>query len=142
MPTLTQFSNDRLARRFRDVLCDRRYNFEHVLGFFRRDDVHLALVATATRGEAPLAGVVAEFESEFEPFLAGYDAHTTMRFRQAVGVVLCMVMTSLGWRRTGRKRSLGTRLPVASRTTTPSAYRNRDGDASRWFSSSEIYQQA
>ena len=137
-----QFTYYRLARPFRDVLFDRRYNFEHVLAFFRRDEVHRALVATAIRGEAPFAGVVASFESEFEPFLAGYDAHTTMRFRQAGGVVLRMVMTSLGWRCTGRKRSLGTRLPVASRTTTPSAYRNRDGDVSRWFSSSENYQRA
>lgn len=60
---------------------------------------------------APLAGVVRELESipKIARFLGRAQIRRNTRFRQAVGVLVRMIMESRGWKKTGRKGSLGTR---------------------------------
>jgi hypothetical protein len=90
---------------------------------------------------APLAGVVRELESQpaIDEFLSSKHPQRTKRLRQAVGVVVRMIMERLGWKKTGRKGSLGVRAKVAPRTATPGAYHNTGGLA-YWFLRAERYQ--
>ena len=57
---------------------------------------------------APLAGVVRELEGlpEVESYLVQASAQQSMRLRQAIGVLVRMIMESLGWRKTGKKGSV------------------------------------
>jgi hypothetical protein len=90
---------------------------------------------------APLAGVVRELEMQpaIDSFLSSQHPQRTKRLRQAVGVVVRIIMESLGWRKTGKKGSLGVRAKVAPRTATPGAYHNTGGLAF-WFLRAERYQ--
>jgi hypothetical protein len=60
---------------------------------------------------SPLAGVVRELESlpEINQFFEQSDSRNSIRLRQAIGVLVRMIMESRGWRKTGRKGSLGVR---------------------------------
>ena len=141
MISLEQFQQDQQGKRFSDVLNDDRIDFEIVISFFNNPDRLRRMEESEIHHQRPaFAGVIREFERvpEIDSFLRGYDAHTTQRFRQAVGVLIRLHMEDLGWQRTGRKGSLGTRAPVAKRTTTPGAYFNETG-LSRWFTKSEHY---
>ncbi len=55
-----------------------------------------------------LAGVVRELEDQegLDEFLATTPGHVTTRFRQAIGLVVRIIMEKHGWRKTGRKGSL------------------------------------
>jgi hypothetical protein len=88
-----------------------------------------------------LAGVVRELEAQppIEDFLSSKHPQRTKRLRQAVGVVVRMIMERLGWRKTGKKGSLGVRAKVAPRTPTPGAYHNTGGLAF-WFLRAERYE--
>ena len=88
-----------------------------------------------------LAGVVRELESQpsVDEFLSSQHPGRTKRLRQAVGVVVRMIMNRLGWRKTGRKGSLGVRAKVSPHTSTPGAYHNTGGLA-YWFLRAERYQ--
>ena len=55
------------------------------------------------------------------------DGHVTTRFRQAIGVVVRIIMESHGWKTTGRKGSLGVRVKAPTRTATAGAYHNTGG---------------
>jgi hypothetical protein len=68
-----------------------------------------------------LAGVVRELESQpaIDGFLSSQHPRRTKRLRQAVGVVVRMIMERLGWNKTGRKGSLGVRATVAPRLRWP-----------------------
>ncbi len=90
-----------------------------------------------------LAGVIREFETQpdIESFLSQKDSHDTVRFRQAIGVLVRLIMESHGWKTTGRKGSLGTRVKVAPGTADPGAYRNSSG-LSVWFTRAEHYEKA
>ena len=59
----------------------------------------------------PLAGVVRELESlpAIDKFLATSLPSRTKQLRQAIGVTVRMVMERLGWKKTGKKGSLGVR---------------------------------
>jgi hypothetical protein len=89
----------------------------------------------------PLAGVVRELESQpsVDAFLSSKHPRRTKRLRQAVGVVVRMIMNRLGWRKTGRKGSLGVRAKISPRTPTPGAYHNTGGLA-YWFLRAERYE--
>ena len=76
---------------------------------------------------------------DVDRFFRETDAHETRRFRQAVGVVVRMVMEQLGWERTGQKGHLGRRVKVAAGTTTPGASYNVEGSPSHWFNRAEHY---
>jgi len=88
----------------------------------------------------PLAGVVREFEHrrDVDQFFRTNSGHVTTRFRQAVGVVVRIIMESHGWRTTGRKGSLGVRVKGPTRTATTGADHNTGGLA-LWFTRAERY---
>lgn len=143
-PTLsvTDFIQHPLGRRFADVAHDEDVPFRQLLNFLNCPAIQQRMRDSEIHHDRPaLAGVVKELEhdTDFESYLANTDAHVTVRFRQAIGVAACILMEQMGWRRTGRKGSLGQRQTVRSHTSTPGAYRNRSG-ISQWFTKSERYE--
>ena len=143
--TIADFLNDKQGNTFSDVTNDNRIDFQKVISFFVRSDRIRRLVESEIdHDRPPLAGVIRELEMQpqVDNFLRSYDAHTTQRFRQAVGVLVRIIMVDfLGWSKTGRKGSLGKRAQVPPRTTTPGAYYNVKGLAI-WFTRAERYEPA
>jgi hypothetical protein len=88
-----------------------------------------------------LSGVVRELEAQpaIDQFLGSKDPRRTKRLRQAVGVVVRIIMEQRGWKKTGRKGSLGVRANVVRGTKTPEAYYNTGGLAF-WFLRAERYE--
>ncbi len=139
--SLQDFLADSQGARFQDVLNDNRLDFSLVLEFFNQPPRQKRMEESEIHHDRPaLAGVIKEFEEipEIDDFLSGNDAHTTTRFRQAVGVLVRIIMEGLGWQRAGRKGSLGTRAKVSRPTSRPGAYWNKSG-ISIWFTSTERY---
>ena len=144
MPRLTmkEFLSDRQGSRFIDVVKDPRLDFQTVLDFFNGSARQTRMEDSEKHHDRPaLAGVVRELENTepFKSFFQRYDGHTTRRVRQAIGVVVRMLMEKRGWRKTGRKGSLGQRASVRPRTRTPGAYHNTSGLSWR-FTRSERYE--
>lgn len=136
--TRHEFLADRQGRTFIDVLNDSEQPFDLVLEFFSDKDRQLRMEESEIHHDrAPLAGVVRELEAQpaVDRFLAGVHADRTMRLRQAVGVVVRMIMERRGWKKTGRKGSLGVRAAPASRTP----FHNTGGLAF-WFIRAERYE--
>ena len=139
--TSQDFTAHSTGRRFGDVLSDPRVNFQDVLDFFNDPAIRQRMKNSELHHDRPaFAGVVKSLEQvpSVDQFLSGHDAHTTQRFRQAVGVVILMAMTDESWKKTGKKGSLGRRAKVIPGTTTPGAYINASG-LSRWFTQTERY---
>jgi hypothetical protein len=111
---------------YRDVVDALSPMFQSsVFPFFSRCDVLQRMVESETRDQNPaLAGVIQEFESlpEVQSFFAQKSPIETVRFRQAIGVVVAIVMDGAGWEKTGRKGEL----------CAPSG-------CSMWFKASEHY---
>lgn len=146
MPTVTLtrqgFLQDRQGRRFADVLNDPEQPFDAVLEFFNDEDRQRRMEESEIHHDrAPLAGVVRELEAQpsINDFLSSKHPRRTKRLRQAVGVVVRMIMEGRGWRKTGKKGSLGVRAVVPPRTATPGAYHNTGGLAF-WFLRAERYE--
>jgi hypothetical protein len=83
---------------------------------------------------APLAGVVRELESlpGINKFLGTVQAQ---RLRQAIGVLVRMIMERRGWRKTGKKGSLGVRSAGA-----PDTPNHNTGGLAFWFLRAERYE--
>jgi hypothetical protein len=142
MPLTQQFAQDRQGRRFADVLNDTRISFPAILDFFDHPDRQRRLIESELHHDRPaLAGVIRELEhrQDVDQFFRTNDGHVTTRFRQAVGVVVRIIMESHGWKTTGRKGSLGLRAKVPTRTPTAGAYHNTGGLAV-WFTRAERYE--
>jgi hypothetical protein len=142
MPLAQQFAEDNQGRRFPDVQADRRISFSSILTFFEDADRQRRLIESERDHDRPaLAGVIRELEArpDVHLFFLDHDGHTTTRFRQAVGVIVRIVMESRGWRTTGRKGSLGVRVNVPPRTARAGAYHNTGGLA-LWFTRAERYE--
>jgi len=140
--TRERFLQDRQGRTFADVLNEPEQPFDEVLAFFNNKDRQRRMVESEIHhNRAPLAGVVRELESQppIDDFLCSQHPRRTKRLRQAVGVVVRMIMARLGWKKTGKKGSLGVRATVAPRTATPGAYHNTGGLAF-WFLRAERYE--
>ena len=140
--TIEEFLSDKQGSRFIDVAKDPRLDFQTVLDFFNGSARQTRMEDSEKHHDRPaLAGVVRELENTepFKSFFQGYDGHTTRRVRQAIGVVVRMLMEKRGWKKAGRKGSLGQRTKVQARTTTPAAYHNSSG-LSWWFTRSERYE--
>jgi hypothetical protein len=88
-----------------------------------------------------LSGVVRELETQpaIDRFLGSKHPRRTKRLRQAIGVLVRIIMEQRGWRKTGKKGSLGVRARVAKGTKTPGAYHNTGGLAF-WFLRAERYE--
>lgn len=132
------FLLDTQGKTFTDVVNDPEQPFEAVLKFFndaarqqRMEDSEIH------HDRAALAGVVRELESlpEVKGFLSGVHAKRSMRFRQAIGVLVRIIMEGRGWTKTGRKGSLGVRAP--GKPNTPA---HNTGGLAFWFVRAERYQ--
>jgi hypothetical protein len=140
--TRARFLADKQGRTFADVLNDPQQPFDAVLAFFNDKGRQRRMIeAEIHHDRPPLAGVVRELESvpAVDSFLSTEHPQRTKRLRQAIGVVVRMIMYRQGWRKTGKKGSLGVRAKVAPRTPTPGAYHNTGGLAF-WFLRAERYE--
>lgn len=146
MPRLSisrrDFMQDRQGRTFADVVDDPEQPLDAVLAFFDDEARQRRMVeAEVHHDRPPLAGVVRELESQppVDEFLAKQHPRRTKRLRQAVGVVVRMIMERLGWKKTGRKGSLGVRAKIVRGKASPGAYHNTGGLAF-WFLRAERYE--
>jgi hypothetical protein len=140
--TRQDFLQDRQGRTFADVANDPEQPFDLVLDFFNLEDRQRRMEESETHHDRPpLAGVVRDLESQpqIDRFLASKHPRRTKRLRQAVGVMVRLIMERCGWKKTGRKGSLGVRAAVGHRTPTPGAYHNTGGLAF-WFLRAERYE--
>jgi len=140
--TRDDFLQDRQGRTFADVLNDPEQPFADVLEFFNDEARQRRMEESELHHDRPaLAGVVRELETQpsIDSFLSSQHPQRTKRLRQAVGVVVRMIMERLGWKKTGKKGSLGVRAKVAPRTALPGAYHNTGGLAF-WFLRAERYE--
>jgi hypothetical protein len=140
--TRSDFVEDRQGRTFADVANDPEQPLDAVLEFFNDPGRQRRMAeAEVHHDRAPLAGVVRELESQpaIDEFLASKHPARTKRLRQAIGVVVRMIMERLGWKKTGKKGSLGVRAAAHPREAAPGAYHNTGGLAF-WFLRAERYQ--
>jgi hypothetical protein len=137
--TRNVFLEDSQGRTFADVVDDPDQPFDEVLEFFSDADRQRRMEeAEIHHDRSPLAGVVRELEAQpdINRFLAGVHERRSKRLRQAIGVVVRIIMERRGWKKTGRKGSLGVR---AARTITP-APRHNTGGLAFWFIRGERYE--
>jgi len=142
--TRHEFLEDRQGRTFVDVLDDSEQPFDDVLAFFDDAGRQSRMEDAETHHDrAALAGVVRELEAQpaIDQFLASKDPRRTKRLRQAVGVVVRIIMEQRGWKKTGKKGSLGVRANVVRGEKTPGAYHNTGGLAF-WFLRAERYERS
>ena len=135
--TREDFLDDRQGRTFADVVKDTEQPFEEVLAFFSDESRQRRMEeAELHHDRAPLAGVVRELESVpiIDQFLSGIHSQRTQRFRQAIGVLVRIVMQRRGWKKTGKKGSLGVRASASKRM--PS---HNTGGLAFWFIRAERY---
>jgi len=140
--TRALFLEDRHGRTFVDVLNDPEQPFDRVLEFFNDADRQRRMEESELHhNRPPLAGVVRELESQsdVDRFLASEHPRRTKRLRQAVGVVVRMIMERRGWQKTGKKGSLGVRAAREPHSAKPGAYHNTGGLAF-WFLRAERYE--
>src|SRR5690349_16248624 len=139
--TRAAFLENRLGKAFSDVVNDPQQPFDEVLEFFNNEDRQRRMEESELHHDRPpLAGVVRELESlpEIDRFLATQHPRRAKRLRQAVGVVVRILMERRGWQTTGKKGSLGVRAVRAAHSTSPGSYHNTGGLAF-WFLRAERY---
>jgi hypothetical protein len=137
--TREDYLADRQGKRFADVVNDANQPFGVVLEFFADGDRQRRMEESEIHHDrAPLAGVVRELESlpAVDRFLAGAHVRRNARFRQAIGVLVRMIMERRGWKKTGRKGSLGVRAARAPQTPA-----HNTGGLAFWFIRAERYEQ-
>jgi hypothetical protein len=136
--TREDFLDDRQGKTFADVVNDPQQPFQIVLEFFGDADRQRRMEESELHHDrSPLAGVVRELESQpaIDRFLAEANTGRNTRFRQAIGVLVRMIMERRGWRKTGRKGSLGVR---AAGTAGKPAHNS--GGLAFWFVRAERYE--
>lgn len=136
--TKKQFLEDSQGRTFKDVVEDADQPFDVVLAFFRDAARQQRMEDSELHHDrSPLAGVVRELEAEPEvdQFLSNVHSNRSKRFRQAIGVVVRIIMERRGWKKTGRKGSLGVRATKAK--STPG---HNTGGLAFWFVRGERYE--
>jgi hypothetical protein len=114
--TRDSFLKDQQGRTFADIVNDPEQPFDSVLEFFNDADRQRRMEESEIHHDrSPLAGVVRELESEpaIDRFLTGVHAQRSTRLRQAIGVLIRIIMVSRGWEKTGKKGSLGVRAKRA-----------------------------
>lgn len=136
--TRDDFLQDRQGKTFADVTHDPDQPFSMLLEFFNDADRQRRMEeAELHHDRAPLAGVVRELESQstLDEFLAEIDSRRNARLRQAIGVLVRIIMERRGWRKTGRKGSLGVRAAGAA-----GAPAHNSGGLAFWFIRAERYE--
>ena len=138
--TREEFLKDRQGRTFADVLNDPGQPLDEVLAFFSDEGRQRRMEeAEMHHDRAPLAGVVRELESHLaiNQFLSGVHAKRTQRLRQAIGVIVRIIMERRGWKKTGKKGSLGVRAEASLGTPA-----HNTGGLALWFVRAERYKLA
>jgi hypothetical protein len=135
--TRDDFLQDRQGKTFADVVNDPEQPFDKVLEFFEDADRQRRMDESELHHDrSPLAGVVRELESQpaIDRFLADVHARRSTRLRQAIGVLVRIIMERRGWQKTGRKSSLGVRAAGAEQTPA-----HNTGGLAFWFIRAERY---
>lgn len=134
------FAADRQGKTFADVLNDPEQPLDAVLAFLS-DEARQRRMEEAEihHDRPPLAGVVRELESQpgIGAFLASQSPHRSKRLRQAIGVIVRMLMERRGWKKTGKKGSLGVRAPRKAKAV---EIHHNTGGLAFWFLRAERYQ--
>lgn len=141
MSLADKFARDAQGRRYADVL--KLDLFQSILTFFEEPDRQRRMVESELHHERPaLAGVIREFENQegVDDFFGKNPGHVTTRFRQAIGVVVRIIMESNGWKTTRRKGSLGVRTKAKMIDGTPLGATANTGGLSVWFTRAERYE--
>ena len=136
--TREEFLDDPQGRTFADVINDTEQPFEDVLEFFNDLNRQRRMEESELHHDrSPLAGVVRELESQpsINEFLSAAQVKRNTRFRQAIGVLVRIIMQKRGWKKTGRKGSLGVRAAGAARTPA-----HNTGGLAFWFLRAERYE--
>ena len=131
------FLKDKQGRTFADIVNDPEQPFDSVLEFFNDANRQRRMEESEIHHErSPLAGVVKELESEpeIDRFLNGVHAQRSTRLRQAIGVLVRIIMESRGWAKTGKKGSLGVRAKRADKMPA-----HNSGGLAFWFVRTERY---
>jgi hypothetical protein len=135
--TRDEFLADRQGRTFSDVVNSSERPFQAALEFLSDGDRQKRMEESEIHHDRPpLAGVVRELESvpEITRFLGRIHPRRSQRFRQAVGVLVRMIMERRGWEKTGKKGSLGVRNKAAAGRP-----RHNTGGLAFWFIRAERY---
>jgi hypothetical protein len=133
-----EFLRDKQGRTFPDVLNEMREPFEEVLRFFNDENRQRRMEESELHHDrAPMAGVVRELESrpEINKFLAGIHSKQSQRFRQAIGVLVRIIMERRGWKKTGKKGSMGVRADTSKHSPA-----HNKGGLAFWFIRAERYE--
>lgn len=136
--TRIDFLDDSQGKTFTDVVTDPKQPFDDVLEFFDDADRQRRMEESELHHDrSPLAGVVRELEARpaINRFLADARGRRNTRLRQAIGVLVRIIMERRGWQKTGRKGSLGVR---AARTAETPAHNS--GGLAFWFVRAERYE--
>jgi hypothetical protein len=136
--TKEDFARDRQGRTFADIYTSSDVPFSDVLTFFGDLNRQRRMIESELHHDrAPIAGVVRELEAQpkIDHFLSQVHAQQTQRLRQAIGVLVRMIMEQHGWQKTGKKGSLGVRAKPDKKL----ASHNRGGLAF-WFLRAERYE--
>jgi len=136
--TRDMFLEDPQGKTFADVINDPEQPFNTVLEFFDDADRQRRMEESELHHDrSPLAGVVRELESQpaIDQFLAGVRTRRNTRFRQAIGVLVRIIMERRGWQKTGRKGSLGVRATGSERKPA-----HNTGGLAFWFVRTERYE--
>jgi hypothetical protein len=136
--TRKDFLDDRQGKTFADVVNDPDQPFEAALEFFSDADRQQRMEESETHHDrAPMAGVVRELESlpPINQFLSTFHAQRSQRLRQAIGVLVRMIMERRGWKKTGKKGSLGVRSARLAQTPN-----HNNGGLAFWFVRAERYE--
>src|SRR6185312_140342 len=135
--TRDEFLADRQGRTFADVVSGSERPFIAALEFFNSEERQRRMEESEIHHDrAPLAGVVRELESvpAINRFLGRIHPRRSQRFRQAVGVLIRIIMEQRGWEKTGKKGSLGVRNKAAAGQP-----RHNTGGLAFWFLRAERY---
>ena len=133
--TRKTFLQDLQGRTFSDVVNDPDQPFDAILEFFNDHKRQIRMEESEIHhNRPPLAAVVRELESNpsIDPALAA--TQRSKRLRQTVGVVVRMIMTARGWRKAGRKGSLGVRAG-----NNQTELNHNTGGLAFWFIRAERY---
>ena len=135
--TLEKFLDDHQGRTFSDVVKDPGQPLDAVFEFFNDDNIQRRMEESEIHHDRPpLAGVVRELESHpaLDRSLAETHTQRSQRLRQAIGVVVRMIMEARGWKKTGRKGSLGVRTGGSQLESN-----HNTGGLAFWFIRAERY---
>jgi hypothetical protein len=102
-----EFRSDTQGRRYADMLA--KSGFDLVLAFFDDPDRQRRMIESELHHDRPaFAGVIREFEQHtgINAFFRSLSVKESVRSRQAIGLIVRIVMVRLGWRPSGKRGSL------------------------------------